>query len=186
MLKIWPRATRPRPQAVLVAATALVVAVGVAGPALAATPSSGSLSDTSTSTQWAAGPFAAPNVTGTTGDVSCGPELCDDFALHVATPAGYADTHQLTVKVGWGNAAADFDVYLLDHSGAVVASSASSSDPEVIVAPPTSGDYTVRVVPFAPLGETVTGTATLTSLPANPAPSTATPPTFSQDRKSVV
>jgi hypothetical protein len=154
----------------LLAAASLVGGLVAAAPALAATPDAGSVSDTSTSVQWTAGPFAAPNVTGTTGDVTCGPGLCDDFALHVSTPAGYGDTHQLTVKVGWATAAADFDVYLLDHSGTVVASAASSSDPEVIVVPPTSGDYTVRVVPFAPLGESVTGTASLTDVPANPAP----------------
>src|SRR5690348_11886561 len=172
--------TRPRVGLVGLLAACVIGAFAAAAPALAATPDSGSVSDTSTSVQWTAGPFAAPNVTGTTGDVTCGPGLCDDFALHVSTPSGYGDSHQLTVKVGWANAAADFDVYLLDANGAVLASAASSSDPEVIVVPPTSGDYTVRVVPFAPLGETVTGTATLTSLPANPAPSTATPPTFSQ------
>jgi len=172
---------RPRSRVLpVLAAGGLVAAVAVAAPALAATPDSGSLTDTSTSVQWTAGPFAAPNVTGTTGDVTCGPGLCDDFALHVSTPASYGDAHQLTIKVGWANSAADFDVYLLNQQGAVVASAASSSDPEVIVVPPTSGDYTVRVVPYAPLGETVTGTATLTSLPANPAPGTATPPTYSQ------
>ncbi len=133
------------------------------------------MSDTSRTASWTAGPFAAPNVTGTSGTVTCAPGLCDDFALHVSTPAGYGDTHQLTVKVAWPVAAADFDVYLLDSAGNEVASAASSSDPEVVVIAPTSGDYTVRVVPFAPLGQSITGTATLTDIPANPAPSTATP-----------
>src|SRR6478736_4744589 len=178
-MPIRPLAARPR-RALALTATAALLVGGVGAAAVAATPAEGSVSDTSPSAQWTAGPFAAPNVTGTAGDVTCGPQLCDDFALHLTTPTGYGDTHQLTVKVGWANAAADFDVYLLDHSGAVLASSASSADPEVIVVPPTSGDYTVRVVPFAPLGESITGTATLTDVPANPAPSTATPPTFSQ------
>ena len=149
-------------------------------PALAATPTSGTVSDTSTSVQWSAGPFVAPNVTGATGAVTCGPTSATTSRCTSRPPAGYGDTHQLTIKVGSPNAAADFDVYLLDPSGAVVASSASSSDPEVIVTAPTSGDFTVRVCPYAPLGESVTGTATLTDVPANPAPSTATPPTFSQ------
>src|SRR6478736_3181197 len=172
-MPIRPLAARPR-RALALTATAALLVGGVGAAAVAATPAAGSVSDTAPSTQWTAGPFAAPNVTGTAGDVTCGPQLCDDYALHVSTPAGYGDTHQLTVKVGWGNAAADFDVYLLDHSGAVLASSASNSDPEVVVVPPTSGDYTVRVVPFAPLGESVTGTASLTDVPANPAPGTTT------------
>jgi len=158
--------------------TLLVAAVAVT--AQAATPESGSISDTSAPVQWTAGPFAVANVTGAGGDVVCSPELCDDFALHVSTPAGYSDTHQLTIKVDWPLAAADFDIYLLDSTGAVVASAASSSVPEVIVVPPTSGDYTVRVVPFAPLGQSITGTATMTAPPPNPAPAATTPPTFTQ------
>src|SRR6478609_6353569 len=178
-MPIRPRATRPR-RALALTATAALLVGGVGAAAVAATPAEGSVSDTSPSAQWTAGPFAAPNVTGTAGDVTCGPGLCDDYALHVSTPAGYGDAHQLTVKVGWGNTAADFDVYLLDKAGTVVGSSASNADPEVIQVPPTSGDYTVRVVPFNPLGESVTGTAALTDIPANPPAGTDTPPTFSQ------
>lgn len=165
---------------VLALASATLLFAAVAASAQAATPSSGSISDTSAPVQWTAGPFAVANVSGTAGDVVCGPQLCDDFPLHVSTPAGYADAHQLTVKVGWAQAAADFDIYLLNSAGAVVASAASSSDPEVMVVPPTTGDYTVRVVPFAPLGQSITGSATLTALPANPPPSAASPPTYSQ------
>jgi len=77
-------------------------------------------------------------------------------------------------------AAADFDIYLLDSAGNVVTSAASSSDPEVMITAPNSGDYTVRVVPYAPLGQSISGTAALTDLPVNPAPSTAPAPTYSQ------
>jgi len=165
---------------VLALACGTLLIAGMAVSAQAATPSSGSISDTSAPVQWTAGPFAAANVSGTAGAVVCAPQLCDDFPLHVSTPAGYGDTHELTIKVDWAQAAADFDIYLLDKTGAVVASSATSSDPEVMVVPPTTGDYTVRVVPFTPLGQSITGTATLTTMPANPPPSTATPPTYSQ------
>jgi len=136
MLPTIPSRARPRFRAgdrgravPLIAAAGLVAALGVAAPALAATPTGGAVTDTSTSVRWTAGPFIAPNVTGTTGDVTCGPGLCDDFALHVSTPSGYGDTHQLTVKVGWANPAADFDIYLLDRNGSVGASAASSADP---------------------------------------------------------
>src|SRR6476469_2268485 len=127
-MPIRPRATRPR-RALALTATAALLVGGVGAAAFAATPAEGSVSDTSPSAQWTAGPFAAPNVTGTAGDVTCGPGLCDDFALHVSTPAGYGDTHQLTVKVGWANTAADFDVYLLDKAGSVVVSSDDTADP---------------------------------------------------------
>lgn len=54
-------------------------------PAGAATPSSGSVSDTAFTTTWSAGPFAVPNVSGTAGTVSCGhgqPSRPDGLPLH--------------------------------------------------------------------------------------------------------
>lgn len=104
------------------AAAAAVLAVGLTAvllpPADAATPASGTVSDTSPSVRYTAGPFVAPNVTGTAGAVNCtAPQSCDDYALTVATPAGYGTTHSLKVTVSWPTAAADFDVYLLDSAG---------------------------------------------------------------------
>jgi hypothetical protein len=162
-------------------AVGAVLAAGVTvSTADAATPTEGSVSDTSTTATWSGGPFPAPNTTGTALDQpNCDvPQSCDDFTLHVSTPAGYGTDHDLVIKVGWTNTAADFDVYLLDAQGNTVASAASSADPEQIIVPPTSGDYTVRVVPFAPLAETYDATATLAAKPANPAPGTDTPPDF--------
>jgi len=146
----------------------------------ASTPTSGSVSDTAPKMTWSGGPFVTPNVTGNALDQpDCSvPSSCDDFALHVSTPAGYGSTHNLTVKVGWTNTAADFDVYVLDKAGNVVGTAASSADPETVVLPPTTGDYTVRVVPYAPLGQSYNATATLASIPPNPAPGTDTPPSF--------
>ena len=47
-----------------------------------------------------------------------------------------APRHQLKIRVAWPTTAADFDVYLLDAQGNAVATAASSSDPEVILAAP--------------------------------------------------
>ena len=165
----------------LAAVGALVAAAVAAGStASASTPSDGSVSDTSTSTSWSGGPFVAPNATAqVNGTPDCSvPSSCDDYTLHVSTPAGYGTDHDLVVKVGWQNTAADFDVYVLDAQGNLVGTAASSADPEQVVLPPTTGDYTVRVVPFAPLGESYDATATLATKPANPAPGTDTPPGF--------
>jgi hypothetical protein len=164
----------------LVAVAALLAAGLTANTADAATPTEGSVSDTDPTASWSGGPFPVPNTTGALSDTpSCDvPTSCDDFTLHVSTPAGYGTDHDLVIKVGWTNTAADFDVYLLDAQGNTVASAASSADPEQIIVPPTSGDYTVRVVPFAPLTETYDATATLAAKPANPDPGTATPPGF--------
>jgi hypothetical protein len=166
----------------LATASALAASAIAFGPGAteASTPSSGTVSDTATSTSWGGGPFVAPNTTGTALDApDCTlPQSCDDFALTVSTPAGYGDQHQLVVLVSWPNTAADFDAYLLDGAGNTVASAASSADPEQIIVPPTSGTYTVRVVPFAPLGDSYSATATLATQPTNPPPGTGTPAGF--------
>jgi hypothetical protein len=164
----------------LAALGALLAAAVSMSTADAATPTEGSVSDTSTTTSWSGGPFLTPNTTGTALDQpDCTiPTSCDDFTLHVSTPAGYGTDHQLTIKVGWTNTAADFDVYVLDAQGNTLGSAASSADPEQVILPPTSGDLTVRVVPFAPLGESYAATASLGTKPAVPAPGTATPPSF--------
>ena len=162
------------------AVCATVAAGGAIATADASTPSSGTVSDTSTTTTWSGGPFAVPNVTAqVNGTPDCtAPDSCDDFALHVSTPAGYGADHDLHIKVSWPNSAADFDVYVLDQAGNVVGTAASSADPEQVTLPPTSGDYTVRVVPFAPLGQSYSATASLDPKPANPSPGTDTPPGF--------
>jgi len=163
----------------VLAGAATVSALVVLPAADAATPASGTVSDSATSTTWTAGPFLVPNVTGTAGSVTCSAATpCDDYQLTVATPAGYDASHQLRIDVTWPDSAADFDIYLLDRAGNEISSAASSSDPEVILTAPTSGTYTVRVVPFAPLGESITGTASLVDLPAAPAPSAAPAPTY--------
>jgi hypothetical protein len=145
----------------------------------AATPPSGSVSDTASTTTWSAGPFAVPNVTGTTGTVSCrSPQLCDDYALKVSVPMGYDAGHSLRIDVKWPDTAADFDLYVLDADGREVAASASSSDPETVLLPAVTASYTVRVVPYAPLGDSFTATASLVDNPVNPPPSTALPPTY--------
>src|SRR6478672_2630324 len=127
--------------AVTAAFTTLSLAVALQSHAQAATPNAGSISDTSPSVTWTGGPFAVPNTTGTAlGQPDCSaPQSCDDFTLTVDTPAGYGTDHDLVITTQWPNTAADFDAYLLDGTGAVVASAASSADPEVIMAAPTSG-----------------------------------------------
>ena len=159
---------------------ALLGAALTIGTADAATPNEGTVTDTSTNVSWSGGPFVAPNATGNALDQpDCSlPQSCDDYTLHVSTPAGYGTTHTLDIKVAWTNTAADFDVYVLDQAGNVVGTAASSADPEQVVLPPTSGDYTVRVVPYAPVGESYNATATLATTPANPSPGTDTPPGF--------
>jgi hypothetical protein len=169
---------RRRLAVVAVAATALAISGAVA--ASGSTPSAGTITDTSGAKTWTGGPFLVANVTAQAGDPVCTvPQSCDDYALTVSTPAGYGDTNNLKISVGWPTAAADFDVYVLNSAGAVVATAASSADPEVVVLPPTSGTYTVRVVPFAPLGQSYSATASMVAKATDGAPpSSATPPSM--------
>ncbi|GAA2494603.1 sialidase family protein [Streptomyces longisporus] len=158
---------------------ALVVGALPSVSADAATPRSGTVSDTAPTTTWSAGPFAVPNVSGTTGTVSCGsPQLCDDYTLKVSVPVGYDAGHSLRIDVKWPDTAADFDLYVLDPEGHEVAAAASASDPESVLLPAVAASYTVRVVPYAPLGDSFTGTASLVANPVDPPPSTAVPPTY--------
>jgi hypothetical protein len=170
---------RSRPT-VLLAAAGLGVAVMVtAAASQASSPTQGTVSDTSPVTSWGGGPFVTPNATAqVNGTPDCTvPQSCDDFTLHVSTPAGYDTGHQLKIDVSWPNSAADFDVYVLDAAGTVVGTSASSADPEEVVLPPTTGTYTVRVVPFAPLGQSYSAKAELVTKPVS-TPGTDTPPGF--------
>src|SRR5205085_3709556 len=70
------------------------------------------------------------------------------------------------------------DLYVLDAGGNIVGSAASSSDPEVAVIPAVRGTYTVRVVPYAPLGSSFSASVALTPKPTAATPATGTPPNY--------
>jgi len=172
-MRFSPRAFGVRHRPLFGAVTAgLLVAVMLSVPtAVAATPTSGTVSSSSPTIIWAGGPLLVPNVTATTGTLQCGALTpCDDYSLTVDVPAGFDADHDLKIKVGWPNSAADFDLYVYDGSGAEVAQAASSADPETVVIPALAGQYTVRVVPFNPLGQSYTATAELLAKPIEPAP----------------
>ncbi len=141
----------------------------------AATPSSGTLTTTSAPLVYTAGPFVVPNVTAQAGPPDCtAPMSCDDFALTVNVPVGTDATKQVKIKVEWPVSSADFDLYVL-QGGSIIATSASSSDPESVFIPAVSGSYIVRTVPFAPAGQSITGTVSLESIPAAPPAGSGTP-----------
>src|SRR4051812_16378451 len=171
----------PRRLTSLAAAVALVGgAFTYSAVAQASSPTEGTLTDTSTSVSWGGGPFVAPNPSAqASGLPDCtAPSSCDDYTLHVSTPAGYGETHSLKIDVSWPQTAADFDLYVLDQAGNPVGQAASGADPEQVVLAPTTGTYTVRVVPFLPLGQSYTAKASLADQPVPPPPGAATSPGF--------
>src|SRR6184192_882566 len=145
----------------------------------AATPSSGTLTDTSGPVAYTAGPFFVANPTPVIF-VDQGPEClgseqpCDDYALTVTLPAGYHTAHPnaaVKVTMSWtdnGSGASDYDLYIYknprgdcnpqdctstDGSQAADYQSASSANPEVATISPLADGthkYTVVVVPYTP------------------------------------
>ena len=142
----------------------------------AATPSSGTLTDTSGPISYTAGPFFVANPTPVI-EVDKGPECsgsaqpCDDYALTVTLPAGYHAAHPnaaVKVTLAWidtGSGSSDYDLYI--YKGTVINTdgsqpadyqSASSANPEIASISPLSdgaSQYTVKVVPYTPTGESV-------------------------------
>src|SRR6266566_3897714 len=150
----------------------------------AATPSSGTLTDTSGPLTYTAGPFFVANPTPILF-VDQGPECfgsaqpCDNFALTVTLPAGYAAAHPnaaVKVTLAWtdaGSGLSDYDLYIYkgtvgstDGSEAADYQSASSANPEIATISPLvdgTNQYSVKVVPYTPTGESVHVTIELLS-----------------------
>jgi PKD repeat protein len=142
----------------------------------ASTPSSGTLTDTSGPLNYTAGPFFVANPTPILF-VDNGPECsgsaqpCDSYALTVTLPAGYTANHpnaSVKVTLSWtdaGSGSSDYDLYIFrgvvgntDGSQSADYQSASSSNPEIAtISPLVDGtqQYTIKVVPYTPTGETV-------------------------------
>jgi PKD domain len=148
-----------------------------------AIPPNGTVSPASPTLTYTGGPFVAPNVTAQAGPPICtAPMSCDDFILTVdMSPGPNPDpAKQVKIVVSWPVSAADFDLYVLQN-GSVIATSASSADPEVVVLPALStgaNPYTIRVVPFAPAGQSYTATVTLENRPVAPPPGSGPAPRY--------
>ena len=144
----------------------------------ASTPSSGTLSPSTPLLTYDAGPFFQANQSPVgLGQLDTGPRCnsttfpCDSYALTVSLPAGYAATHPnaaVEVTMFWtdtGSGQSDYDLYVyngvvgnLSGNQSADHQSASSADPEVaVVNPVVDGDtqYTIKIVPFQPTGETL-------------------------------
>lgn len=149
------------------------------GVADAASPASGAINPDHPTASYTAGPFLVANATGAQGSPLCNAvTTCDDYTLTVSVPSGYDTDHSIKLQTAWSNATADFDLYVLDASGTLLATSASSGDPETVLLPARSGTYTVRVVPYLPLAQSITGSAALVAQPPPPPPPTEQAPTY--------
>lgn len=151
------------------ARNALILALGLlaAAPAQAAEPPAGTLTPTSGDLVYTGGPFVVPNLSPQVEPIcEDDGQTCDVYALTVDLPADYLQRFpgsEIHLRVEWPSPEADFDVYVRDASGEVVAQAASSSNPELAVFPALPGTQTYRleVIPFLPLAESFTGTVSL-------------------------
>src|SRR5213596_296822 len=170
----------------LVSVIAVILASLVTGalsaPASAASPSEGSISDTSPNTTWACQFYP---VGGTTLPEECPPPdpanvRCDHFFLTIAfTDPGFWDSHtgQVTIRIEWPSSDNDFDLYVYGPGGGLAGSSAAggTTSEEVALLSPTPGTYEVRVVPFLVINSGYNGQASLFFTSGGPAPNPIRP-----------
>src|SRR4051794_26508244 len=173
------------------------VALSLGWFSFAATPPSGTLTDTSGPLTYTAGPFFQPNAFGNSIAGECDPDPsdplvpCDVYRLHVSLPAGWTTAHpdmHLFVRVEWSVPAAIFDLYLWDArawdgvtsfpNGSPLASSTNNATTfqQIEIAPDAglNGEYVVQVSTTLPAGQSFSGTAWLA--PATPGHGTVQPP----------
>ena len=127
--------------------------------ALAATPSSGTLSapasGQTSGVSWVGGPYTA-----VTADPSlCTGATCDMYTLQVSVPTTfYSSNPQYVVQVGlnWTSNTNDFDLYIYDGAGNTVCSSAQGMTNFELAdcGQLPSGIYAVQVVAFATVNAT--------------------------------
>jgi hypothetical protein len=148
--------------AATVSAAIMLLTAGVS--ATNPTPSSGTVTTANTPSNpltYTGGPFTVGNPTGLTG-LQCSSTLpCDDYTLTVDLPDGMLDTHEIRIRFSWPLIpTADYDVVVYKGS-TIYAQAGSSSMPEYIGLPATSGTYLIRVVPFNPNGTSYTAQITV-------------------------
>lgn len=113
---------------------ATVILATVALTASAATPSNGSLGSKEEST-WGGGPFYAPNpltTGGVTKQVPCdlGSPVCDSYRLNVASGIKQV---LIAIAPGTGFETDDYDLYVYDDKGILIASDATEDGYESVV-----------------------------------------------------
>ena len=156
---------------------ALVATWFIAPAARSVRADGGTLTTTTPVLTYTHGPFFVPNPSDQVGPPTCTTATpCDDYTLNVYVPAGTDTTQQIAVIFIYDqsvDSAVDFDLWVYNSAGAVIASNVSGVSPSQVVIPAVSGTYTVRADPWMPGGETYTGSI---NLEAKPTTSSAPPP----------
>lgn len=168
----------------LVSASALIAVLAIG----AITPPADTLTETHAVT-FTGGPYLVANPSAQVdGNPTCNSVLvCDEFKLTVSgLSAATTASKYIRIEVGWPNVGeTQFDLYVFagdTATGKVIAQNLGDQsyvDPDVVLIPAVNGIYTLRIVPFLPNGQSITGKVTLVPFPAVAPSDPGTPPTFS-------
>ena len=136
-------------------------------PAFSATPPTGSLLGTAASVTWSGGPYTAV----ATDTSSCTTLNCDTFYLTINTPSGFfagLPNDEVQIRITWQGVTNEFDLYLFDPSGNLLASSAQAFETyeEIDAGPLPNGTYKIVVVASQTVNVSYSGTAQIAADPA--------------------
>ncbi|HKV10307.1 MAG TPA: fibronectin type III domain-containing protein [Thermoanaerobaculia bacterium] len=150
----------------------LVTVSLLTGAAYAASPSSGTVSQSATQASWTGGP-GLPTASATCGGPSN--TACDNYKLNVVPPS-YAFKIEITLTP---KPTDDYDLEVYGPDGALVGSSGNSAGgaEKVTLNNPAAGVYTVSAANFAAI-LAYSANAKLSQLPAQPGTSTEKPPVY--------
>jgi PKD repeat protein len=172
------------------AAAAWLTAVSFATPS----PATATLSTSNKSITYTDSTGAPPNLTAVAlGKPNCGPSdaACSVFTLNIGpsvkTPAtGYDPAaYQILLQWSWAVATVDYDIFVEDSAGNLVAKNNSTADPSSIVIPANQALNSYKLVVVLSTGAPIAYTGTITLQPApptsglcNPAVSNCAPPRY--------
>jgi hypothetical protein len=159
----------------IVIAAAAAILMGSAGAALAASPSSATVSGTSTHASWTGKSFT---LGATVSPTACTTLTCDYFTLNVGVSSSYWSTHTggATIAISWGSSSDNFNLYVYNASGSLVGSSAQSSGAiESVYLAGAAGSYSAVITPALVTSSGYSGSATFSSQ-SKPGPSPSPQP----------
>lgn len=153
--------------------------VAMATAAMAATPSSGTLSTAGATVNWSGGPWTgntpdnSPVGVVTIGNLACTSLTCDNYNLQVNIPSNFYSTYpnyEVQIGINWASDLNEFDLFVYDSSGNLVASSSQgfATDEFIDAGQLPAGNYTVYIIPSPAVNATYTGMAALKPYPTVP------------------
>src|SRR5881392_1964726 len=140
------------------------------------TPPAGALTEISGPLTFTGGPYLVANPSSQANGVpTCNAVLvCEEYALTVSgLSAATTASKYIRIEVRWPKAGeTQFDLYVFQGNtatGRIIAQNLGNQtyvDPDAVLIPAVDGSYTIRVVPFLPNGQSITGTVSLVPFPA--------------------